>query len=77
MKLLWIVSIAIATTGLVGAADLPKGDTIIDRYVEVTGGRQNYEKRTSEYASGTVAMQRPASRAKSNGGPPPLTAGPR
>lgn len=56
MKLLWIVSIAIATTGLVGAADLPKGDTIIDRYVEVTGGRQNYEKRTSEYASGTVAM---------------------
>lgn len=33
---------------------LPKAETIIDHYVEVTGGRAAYEKRTSETATGTV-----------------------
>ena len=40
----------------VKAADdpLPKAETLIDHYVEVTGGRAAYEKRTSETATGTV-----------------------
>ena len=44
-------------TGLITAADdLPKAETLLDRYVEVTGGRQNYEKRTTEYMSGIVEI---------------------
>lgn len=38
------------------AADLPKAEALLDRYVEATGGRATYEKRTSEYLSGTVEI---------------------
>ena len=33
---------------------LPKADTILDRYIEVTGGKAAYEKRKSEITTGTV-----------------------
>src|ERR1700704_1401586 len=37
------------------AADpLPSAESILDRYIQVTGGKQAYEKRTSEIAHGTV-----------------------
>ena len=36
------------------AADLPSGASILDRYVEVTGGKQAYEARKTETMHGTV-----------------------
>jgi hypothetical protein len=45
---------AVFTSSLWAAADLPPAETLLDRYIEATGGRANYEKRTSEYMSGTV-----------------------
>jgi hypothetical protein len=35
-------------------AALPKAETILDRYVQVTGGKAAYEQRTSEIATGTL-----------------------
>lgn len=37
-------------------ADLPKADSILDHYIEVTGGKAAYEKRTSEISMGTFEM---------------------
>ncbi|HXF27217.1 MAG TPA: DUF620 domain-containing protein [Bryobacteraceae bacterium] len=37
-------------------ADLPKAETILDRYVEATGGKAAYEQRHSEVATGTIEM---------------------
>jgi len=36
------------------AADLPSGESLLDRYVEVTGGKQAYAARKSEIARGTM-----------------------
>ena len=36
------------------AADLPSGASVLDRYIEVTGGKQAYEARKSEIMRGTV-----------------------
>ena len=47
---------AVGCAALAAAADLPKAETLLDRYVEVTGGRQNYEKRSTEYMSGIVEI---------------------
>ena len=38
------------------AADLPSAESILDRYVEVTGGREAYEKRTSEVSHGKMEI---------------------
>ncbi|MEJ2245166.1 MAG: hypothetical protein P8Y80_03615 [Acidobacteriota bacterium] len=38
------------------ATDLPSAESILDRYVEVTGGRQAYESRTSEVGHGKVEI---------------------
>lgn len=38
------------------ASDLPKAETILDRYIEVTGGKALYEKRKTEVATGTFEM---------------------
>jgi hypothetical protein len=37
-------------------ADLPSGESILDRYVEVTGGAAAYESRTSEVTTGTLTI---------------------
>lgn len=37
-------------------ADLPKAETILDHYIEVTGGKAAYEKRTSEISTGTFEL---------------------
>ena len=38
------------------AAALPKAETILDRYIEVTGGKAAYDKRTSEITTGTMEL---------------------
>ena len=40
------------------AADdaLPKAETILDRFIEVTGGKAAYEKRKTEIATGTLEL---------------------
>ena len=47
---------ALMAASLLTAADLPKAETLLDRYIDVTGGRKNYEKRTTEYMSGSVEI---------------------
>jgi len=36
---------------------LPKAETILDRYVEVTGGKAAYEKRKNEIETGTIEVK--------------------
>jgi hypothetical protein len=36
---------------------LPKAETILDRYIEVTGGKAAYEKRKNEVATGTIEVK--------------------
>jgi hypothetical protein len=38
------------------ADDLPKAESILDRYLEVTGGKALYQKRKTEIATGTVEL---------------------
>ncbi|HEX3746280.1 MAG TPA: DUF620 domain-containing protein [Bryobacteraceae bacterium] len=38
------------------ADDLPKADTVLDKYVEVTGGKAAYEKHHSETSKGTLEI---------------------
>src|ERR1700676_1600077 len=43
--------------GVLAAAQvLPKAETILDRYVEVTGGKAAYEKHTRETMTGTLSF---------------------
>ncbi len=41
---------------LAGAQALPKAETILDRYVEVTGGKAAYEKHTRDTMTGTISF---------------------
>lgn len=41
---------------LAGAQALPKAETILDRYVEVTGGKAAYQKHTQEKMTGTISI---------------------
>ena len=46
---------ALAARGVLQAADeLPSADTILDHYLEVTGGREAYAKHKSEIQAGTL-----------------------
>ncbi len=47
---------ALATAGIAQAADeaLPQAATVLDHYIEVTGGKEAYAKHTSEIQSGTL-----------------------
>jgi zinc protease len=46
-----------ALAGALAAAQaLPKAETILDRYVEVTGGKAAYEKHTRETLTGTISF---------------------
>ena len=44
------------STILAFGADLPAAETILNRYVEVTGGKAAYERRTNEVVHGTVEL---------------------
>jgi|KBSMisStaDraftv2_1062788.scaffolds.fasta_scaffold18844_2 hypothetical protein len=46
-----------ALAGAFGSAQpLPKAETIVDRYSEVTGGKAAYQKHTSETMTGTISF---------------------
>lgn len=44
------------TAAVAAAADLPKAETILDRYIEVTGGRAAYDKVHSEIEHGSMTI---------------------
>ncbi len=50
------IPIALLLTAAAWAADDPKPEAILDKYVEVTGGRAAYEKIQSEIATGTLEI---------------------
>lgn len=49
---------ALATV-FAAAQDLPKAETILDRYVEATGGKAAYEKHSHETMTGTISIPGP------------------
>jgi outer membrane lipoprotein-sorting protein len=52
------IGIALAfASALVAAEDLPKGETILDKYVEVTGGKAAYSKLHNQTVSGTTEFK--------------------
>jgi hypothetical protein len=56
-RILWI-GMAMAGAGTLPAAgDLPKADMILDKYVEVTGGKAAYAKLRSETTTGTMEFR--------------------
>jgi len=48
-----LVSLVAAAAGF-SADPLPSAESVLDRYVQVTGGRQAYEKRQTEISHGTL-----------------------
>lgn len=52
----WIgLALMVSAAGALAAADnLPKADTILDKYIEVTGGKAAYAKIHNEVSSGTM-----------------------
>jgi hypothetical protein len=52
----WLILAAIVSASVAHAADdaLPEAATVLDRYVEVTGGKEAYAKHKSEIESGTL-----------------------
>ena len=58
------IGLALAFAGVLAAADLPKGETLLDKYIEVTGGKAAYAKIHSEMMTGT--MEFPAMGLKGN-----------
>lgn len=55
IAIVWPAAVALALLTL-GAADLPKAETILDRYVEATGGAAAYESHHNEIITGTMEM---------------------
>jgi len=52
------IGLALAFTGvLAAAADLPKGETLLDKYIEVTGGKAAYAKIHSDMTTGTMEFK--------------------
>ena len=49
-----LVLILAACRSLCAADALPTGEAILDKYIEVTGGKAAYEKKTSEISSGVM-----------------------
>src|SRR5262249_17874451 len=49
------IFVSLAASGILSAADaIPTGAAILDKYIEVTGGKAAYEKRTSEVTTGVM-----------------------
>jgi hypothetical protein len=57
-NLLWTgAALLLSAAGTVAAADdLPKAETILDKYVEVTGGKAAYAKVHNEISTGTMTL---------------------
>ncbi len=48
------VTLILAFAAIASAADLPSAESLLDKYVEVTGGKRAYDARKTEIAHGTV-----------------------
>ncbi|MCU1234757.1 MAG: hypothetical protein JWP63_2724 [Candidatus Solibacter sp.] len=58
MKRTLTLSLSLAFAGiLASAADLPKGEALLDKYVEVTGGKAAYNKVHSDKTTGTMEFK--------------------
>lgn len=58
MKRTLRISFALAVAGaLASAADLPRGDALLDKYIEVTGGKAAYAKIHSDKTTGTMEFK--------------------
>jgi hypothetical protein len=53
-NILLCAAVVLATGARAPAADLPKAETILDKYIEVTGGKAAYEKNHSELSTGSM-----------------------
>jgi len=49
-----LLALMLAAPGLWAADALPSAESLLDRYAEVTGGKQAYENRKTEFARGTM-----------------------
>lgn len=49
-------AVVLATGARLAADDLPKADTILDKYIEATGGKAAYEKNHTEISTGTMEV---------------------
>src|SRR5580658_3805140 len=49
-------AVVVSFTVARAADDLPKAETILDKYIEVTGGKAAYEKHHTEIAKGSFEM---------------------
>src|SRR2546423_3050598 len=55
MKRTYTIVLTLAACGILSAADkLPTGDAILDKYIEVTGGKAAYEKKRTEVSTGVM-----------------------
>ena len=50
------LAIVLAPVALIWAQDLPSAETILNKYVEVTGGRAALEKRHNQVSHGTIEI---------------------
>jgi hypothetical protein len=51
----YLIIVSLAASGILSAADaLPTGSAILDKYIEVTGGKAAYEKRSTEISTGVM-----------------------
>jgi hypothetical protein len=48
--------VVLCTAAAVAQNALPSGASVLDRYLEVTGGRAAYEKRQTEIRTGAMEM---------------------
>jgi zinc protease len=57
-NLIWMsTALVLGAAGVMAAADdLPKGETILDKYVEATGGKAAYAKIHTEISTGTMSL---------------------
>jgi len=53
-NILLCAAVVLATGSRLAADELPKAETILDKYIEVTGGKAAYEKNHSEVSTGTM-----------------------
>jgi zinc protease len=51
-----ILGLLLSAAALYAADELPKGETILDKYVEATGGKAAYEKVKNDISTGSMAL---------------------
>ena len=56
MRRIRLIVVGALAGALAAAQPLPKAETILDRYVEVTGGKAAYEKHTHQTMTGTLSF---------------------